>query len=245
MLKKLEQQSTRWSIFVTTIDFVVATTVAIVGIGGLFVIQDKVAIAGLILSIAIAHITTIRPFLRKPRLKMFIDEIRCSAPTLYDDTASWFIRFGIMNYGLTVAKSCVGRIVSVWTEQGEQLKKFDPLPLFWARQDNTHTGFNPVNIQGHGDIEYLDIAQIKKRDITPLALRVAFTLSLTKGDKDSPSPGPEPILRAGTYYIQIAVYAEETNISPRWFEITCFEKISECDGPAPCQIKEKRPKFVR
>jgi len=244
MLKKLEKQSRRWSVFVTFIDFVII--VLIVGLGGVFIIHDTVGTVSLILSIAIAHITTIRPLLRKPRLKMFIDEIRCSAPTLEGDTASWFIRFGIMNFGLTAAKACVGRIISVWTESGEQLEKFDPLTLFWARQDNTHTGFSPVDIQGYGDVEYLDIAQIKKRDSVPLEWRVVLKppMSLTKGDTDSASPGSEPVLRAGTYYIQIAIYAEEANIPARWFEITCSEKVSECGGPIPCDIKEKRPKFV-
>lgn len=245
MLKKLEKQSTRWSFVVNAIDIIVA--IALISISGLFMIQDKdiVATAGLIISIAIAHITTIRPFFRKPQLKMFIDEIRCSPPTLQGDTASWFIRLGIMNYGLSMAKDCVGRIVGVWTEQGEQLKKFDPLTLFWARQDIKHTGFSPVNIQGYGDIEYLDIAQIKKSESTPLALRMAYSLSLTKGEDDSYSPGSEAMLRPGTYYIQVAIYADEANISPRWFEITCSEKIPECDEPPPCQIKEKQPKFTR
>jgi len=250
MLKKLEQKSTRWSFVVNAIDIIVV--IALVSIGSLFMIRDKdivtkdiVAIASLIISIAIAYITTIRPFFRKPRLEMFIDEIRCSAPILQGDTASWFIRFGIMNCGLTMAKGCIGRIVGVWTEQGEQLKKFDPLTLFWARQDIKHTGFSPVNIQGYGDVEYLDIAQIKKSESTPLALRMAYSLSLTKGVDDSHSPGSEAMLRAGTHYIKVAIYADEANISPRWFEITCSENVPECDGSAPCQIKEKRPKFAR
>ncbi len=176
---------------------------------------------------------------------MFRDEIRCSAPTDKNDTASWFVRLGIINCGLTEAKACIGRIVGVWTEQGEQLKKYDPLTLFWARQDATRTGFIRVNIQGYGDIEYLDVAQIKKSDSTPLRLRLVLPLGLTKGDNESLSPGSEPVFRAGTFYIQVAVYSDESNIPPCWFKITCSKEVSECGGSIPCQIKKEQPKFVK
>jgi hypothetical protein len=78
-----------------------------------------------------------------------------------------------------------------------------------------------------------------------LVLRMALTLALTKGDDDSPSPGSEPALRAGTYYVQVAVYADDANIPPRWFKITCSEAVSECAEPIPCHIKEERPKFAK
>lgn len=78
-----------------------------------------------------------------------------------------------------------------------------------------------------------------------LVLRMALTLALTKGDDDSPSPGSEPALRAGTYYVQVAVYADDANIPPRWFKITCSEAVSECAEPIPCHIKEERPRFAK
>lgn len=236
-----------WLFFVTAVDVLIALAIVAFGIGGIIGTQDKAAIIGLVLSIAVAHITTVRPFLRKPRLKLFIDEARCSAPTVQGDTPSWFVRLGVMNYGLTMAKGCVGRIIGVWTDRGERIKKFDPLTLYWSRQDSSHTGFNPVDIQGHGDIEYLDIAQIKKHDLTPLSLRVALRppMTLSKGDDSSPSPGVNPALRPGTYYIQIAVYAEETSVSPSWFEIACSEKVVECGEPAPYHFKISAPPFPK
>ena len=235
-----------WSFLVTSVDVVILLTIATLGLG-IFVAQDQVAFIGLILSIATAHFTTIRPFLRKPRLKLVVDEIRCSAPTLQGDTASWFIRLGIMNYGLTMAKSCVGRAIGIWTEQGERLKKFDPLTLYWSRQDSSHTGFSPVDIQGYGDIEYLDIAQVKKHDSTPLTLRIVLVppMTLSKGEDDTPSPVVEPSLQAGIYYVQVAIYAEEVGIRPTWFEITCSENVPGCGEPSPCHIKEKKPKFAK
>jgi hypothetical protein len=246
MFKDFQQEANRWARFVNIIDAIIAVTLIIIGIGGFFVIQDKFAFIGLVVSISIAYITTLRPNLRKARLKMFIDDTRCSPPTLPNDTASWFIRLGIINCGLSSANECVGRIVSVWTEHGERLEKFDPLTLYWARQDKDHTGFKPVTIQGYGDIEYLDIAQIKKDGTNPpLLLRTAFELSLVKGKDDSPSPGSAPWLHAGIYYIQVAVYADNANIPPRCFEIVCSENIPECGGDEPYSIQEMRPKFLR
>jgi len=240
MLKNIKIKANRWRMFVIGLDFIVAIIIIILSICGF---QDKVAIISLILSIMIAYLATIRPYLRKAVLRTFIDEIRCSAPTMEDDTASWFIRIGVINYGMTAAKACVGRIVGVWTEKGEYLKKFDPLTLFWARQDQGHTGFNPVDIQGYGDIEYLDVAQIKKSSSTPLLLRIALNLPLPMGDDRSSSPGSEPVLRSGTYYIQVAIFANDSNIPPHWFKISCSDDIPECDGPIPCSIINERPKF--
>lgn len=232
-----------WPFFVASADVLILLVIVAIGIGA----QDTAAITGLVLSIATAYITTIRPLLRKPRLNLFIDEVRCSIPTLQGDTASWFIRLGVMNYGLTTAKGCVGRIIGIWTEQGEQIKKFDPLTLFWTRQDGRHTGFSPVDIQGYGDIEYLDIAQVKKHDLTPMGLRVVLRppMTLSKGEANSPSPGVEPALRAGSYFIRIAIYAENANVDPSWFEIACSEKVEECGEPSPCIIKVKKPRFTK
>lgn len=235
-----------WTFLVNTIDALVMLLVVSIG-ATIFLVQDKVAFIGLVLSIAIAHITTIRPFLRKPRLRLIVDDIRCSAPTEQGDTASWFIRLAIQNYGLAIARNCTGRILSVWAEKGDQLKKFDPLTLYWSRQDANHTGFSPVDIQGYGDIEYLDLGQVKKHDSTPLRLRVVLRppMTLSKGEDDSPSPGIEPALRAGIYYVRVAIYADEANIRPTWLEIACSEEVSECDKSSPCHIKEKRPGFAK
>lgn len=246
MNKQLQQKVRTWSRLVKGIDITVSIVIVVIGIGGSFCYDDKLAIVSLVLSIAVAYLTTARPLLRKPRLELFIDDIRCSAPTLPEDTASWFMRLGIVNYGLTSAADCVGRIVGVWTDQGEQVEKFDPLTLYWSRQDSTHTGFEPIEIQGHGDVQYLDVGQVKQNNLTPLTLRIVLKppMTLSRGEDDSPSPGTNPSLRAGTYYIQVAIYADEANVHPTWLEISCLENISECGGQIPCSIQKRKPSFA-
>ena len=248
MPKKLERRVRGWSLLVSGVSIVIFLLV--IGIVGWSVCtrQDLIAAIGLSLSVVVAYVATIKPFLEKPRLCLFIDDVRCSPPTIQNDTASWFIRLGIVNYGLTPAKDCVGRVFEVWTAQGEQLMKFDPLTIFWVRQDKDHTGFSPVIIQGSGDFEYLDIAQVKKQDTLPLELRVVIPppMTLTKRPDDYPSPGDKPFLKGGIYYLKIGIHAADANIKPSWFEITCPGVVPDscCEKP-PCQIQKKTPRFAR
>jgi hypothetical protein len=221
-----------------------------VAVWGICTNQNGIQIISLIVSITVAYIVPIRSFLEKPRLELCLDRPRCSSPHSEDDTESWFIRLKIRNYGLTSAKNCVGRVFEVWRHQGEQkgqqIEKFDPLTLFWARQDNEHTGFTPANIQGRGDYEYLDIAQIKKWNSTPLKLRVVIPhpMTLTKWPSHSPSPGTEPVLKAGTYYLKIGVYAENASLKPTWFKVSCSETVPPCGKDPPYQIEKEKPSFA-
>jgi hypothetical protein len=228
----------------------VGVVVFVIGLvfGGLLTDPDNIiAFFGLALSILVAYVGPLRQWLEKPRLVLFLDRPRCSPAYSEDDTDSWLIRLGIMNYGLTPARNCVGRVSEVWNHHGEQIDKFDPLTLFWTRQDNEHTGFTPANIQSRGDYEYLDIAQIKKRNSTPLKLRALIPppMTLTKWSSDSPSPGIEPVLKAGTYYLKIGVYAENANLNPTWFKVTCSETVPPCGKEPPYQIEKEKPSFVR
>ncbi len=249
MPRRLKRKIRCWNCFVAIIGYVGVPFLVIgVVVVSIYTRQDLIAALGLALSIAVAYFAAIRPLLRKPCLDLFIDKVRCSRPTEQNDTASWFIRLGVVNYGLTPAKDCVGRVIEVWTEQGEQLMKFDPLTLFWARQDKDHTGFNPVTIQGSGDFEYLDVAQVKKKNSPPIELRVAIPqpMTLTRGDDDSPSPGPDPVLKGGTYYLLIGVHAVDASIRCSWFEITCTETVpASCGDIQPCSIRQKTPQFAR
>jgi len=248
MPKKLEGWVHWWSLLVSGVSIVVVPMLVIgVVVWSVCTRQDLMAAISLSLSVAVAYVATIKPFLEKPRLRLFIDDVRCSPPIEPDDTASWFIRLGIVNYGLTPAKDCVGRVFEVWTAQGERLMKFDPLTLFWTRQDNKNTGFSPIILQG-GDFEYLDIAQVKKKDTTPLELRVVIPppMTLTRRPDNHPSPGIEAVLKGGTYYLLIGVQSADASIRRCWFEIACPELVPGfgCEEP-PCQIQKKTPRFAR
>ncbi len=209
--------------------------------------QDPVAVFSLAVATLVAYLASIRPFLERPRLVLYIDKVRCSPPVIQSDIPSWFIRLKIGNYGMTPAKDCVGRLFGVWPDRGKRLKKFDPLTLFWARQDKC-TGFSPVIIQGGDDFEYLDIAQVKNKGTAPLELRVVIPspMTLTNWPEDCPSPGTDPVLQKGTYYLLIGVQAANARIKPSWFELACTGMVPDsCDEQPPCQIQEKKPRFAR
>lgn len=248
MSRELERWIRGWPLFVWGVSIVVVPLFVIgVVVWSVCTRQDSIAAIGLSLSVVVAHVATIRPFLEKPRLRLFIDDVRCYPATMQNDTASWFIRLGIANYGLRPARDCVGRVFEVWTAQGERLMKFDPLTLFWARQDNEHTRFSPVTIQGGGDFEYLDVAQVK-RGATPLKLRVVMPppMTLTRWPDNDPSPGIEAVLRSGTYYLLIGIQAADASIRRLWFEIVCSEAVPDsCCDNVPCQIQKKTPRFAR
>ena len=191
--------------------------------------KDKMSLliawTGLLLSMVTAYVTIFRPFLRKPRLAVFFDK-QWSPPLEPNDSGSWFYRLRIENYGLTRAKACVGKLIGVWTEQGCRIRKFDPLPLFWARQgkvkvdDREDTTFRPIDIQGAGDFDFLDLIQVKEGSLI-LRVMVPPPTTLVKYPADSASPGTEPILVPGTYYVRIGVYADNVSVSPILVKINC------------------------
>jgi len=249
MPKEARQKTDRWSRFVSIIRRVVVPLV-VIGAVACSACTGGGPIAGIALavSIAVAYVASIEPLLKKPRLALFKVDVRCSPPDALDDMASWFLRVGIVNYGLTPATDCVGRLLEVRTAEGEQLMKFDPLTLFWARQDKNGGGFSPVVIQGGGDFEYLDIAQVKKSNTAPVELRVVIppAMTLTKCPDDHPSPGTGPVLKGGTYYLLIGVHADDAYVKPSWFEISCDVVVPDsCDEKTPCQIRQREPGFAR
>lgn len=248
MSTQLMRSTQRWSLFV---NFIIRAGVALLAINafvwGMRSRSDFVSASALALSIVVGYVGTIRPLLRKPRLALFIDDrVPCSPPVTVNDTPSWFLRVGVVNCGLTPARDCVGRLLEVRTAESERLPKFDPLTLYWARQDNDHTGFSPVVIQGGGDFEYLDVAQVKK-GTTPVELRVVIAppMTLSNWPSDYPSPGINPVLKAGTYCVLISVHAADAYVNPSWFEITCDAPVpGSCDEPPPCRIRQAEPDFA-
>lgn len=223
-------------------------------------VKDKnsllIGMVGLMISIPTVYATTVRPLLRKPRLESGDDVDPQWSEPRPDDTGSWFYRLKIENYGLTTAKGCFGRLIDVWTAEREQIRKFDPLNLFWARQSRRKedkgsgreiSTFQPLDIGGFRDFNFLDVAKVKGQELT-LRVEVPPPGRLTRGADDSPSPGKEPILRLpGTYYIRIGVYAEDAHISLKWFEIACSEIEQPLSSEkSPCEITEvKRPRWAK
>jgi len=227
----------------TLADSILAALLLAIGATAVLSNRDPLALASLAVSLTVAYVATIRPSVKRPRLLVTLDDIRCSPPTLRAHSPSWFVRLRVTNHGLTVAKGCIGRLLGVWTEQAINLEKFDPLTLYWARYDS-HTGYKSVDIQAQGDFEYLDVLQAKAGNSTPLFLRVVIPdpMTLPRGPEESASPGIAPTLRPGKYYFKLGAFSENANPALQWLEIDCKGDFPEsCADRAPCSVQLVRP----
>lgn len=153
---------------------------------------------------------------------------------------SWFIRLRIENTGRTVATNCFGRLLMVLDQEGQHLKRYDSLDLYWTRQDRPDN-YRPLDIYGLGDFAYLDIAQVKEAE-NALILRGVIPdrhrLVIPSGHIGKPEH-----LLPGIYYMQIAVYADNASIEPTWFRVEWKDDYSV--KPSPCSIKVETPILSR
>lgn len=202
------------------------------------------------LALSLAYLTTIRPRLMKPDVLLWAESRPPWSPNniVDNDQGSWYLRIVVANCGLVPARNCVGRLIGVWQKQGVSVKKFDPMNLYWPRQ-TTPSNYHAVNIQGHGDFEYLDVAKITKYlqdPPPPLYLRVVIDSRLATFPQDDPSPGHEPWLKAGSYFILVGLYSDEVSIGKCWFKIGCsnIEQHHNDSNSAPCFIMKENPRWA-
>ncbi len=246
MPEKLQRRVIVWELFVKSFDILFMILFMIVLVFA-FAYQsvlgrDYLGSLGLTLSVLVAYLTILRPFLRKPMLLPLIEENPIPSVSNLGQAPSWFCRLRILNYGFSPARNCVGRLTEIWIKKGERLIKFDPLTLYWARQDMLHTGYHPITIQGRRDFEYLDVAQCPPASqISVLRVVLPKGMALPWMPDDSPSPDTSPGLRPGTYYFRIGIYADDANFGPTWFEITFYDQPG--DNVPRFQIKQKEPHF--
>jgi len=227
-------------------DALLVVLVVALGIMPLVSDWDPLPTFTLALSITVAYLATIRPFLMRPRLRLALDQIRCSAPTVSGDSPSWFIRLRVTNRGLSSAKDCAGRLLGVRTYNGLRLLKFDPLTLYWARQDH-HTGHNPLQIHPQGDLDFLDIIQVKSGN-APMAIRAVIPepMTLSRGEDHSPSPGTDAALKPAKYYLQVAVFSENAGPASCWLEVDCIPTLPpDCTDSIPCSVRFRAPRLGR
>lgn len=174
----------------------------------------------------------------EPRLE-FSTNIDYSPPTPAEVKAgwqrSWFIRLRIENSGESPARNCFGRLLKASDKAGKQLTRFDSLDLYWTRQDRPEN-YTRIDVRENGDFAYLDIAQIKEAE-NILSLRVLIPdehrLVVTHESIQNPEN-----LSPGTYYLCIAVYADNASIDPTWFKIN-WEADYSIDPP--CSIESEAP----
>jgi len=167
----------------------------------------------------------------------FSTDIEFSPPTPAEkqagDKRSWFIRLRIENTGGTVVANCFGRLLKILDKEGQHLKRFDSLDLYWTRQDRPDN-YQPLDIHESGDFTYLDIAQVKEAEnalIPRVVIPERHRLVSPPGYIGEPEHLPP-----GIYYMQIAVYADNASIEPTWFEVEWKDDYSI--EPYPCNIKK-------
>lgn len=100
--------------------------------------------------------------MKRPILYTKIEKTSVFSKSQQDEIpSSFFHRIAIINDGLVPAENCFVKLIEVRNINGERIKKFDPLPLYWTHQ-NKNTEFRPVTIFGRGDFAFLDILQEKE-----------------------------------------------------------------------------------
>jgi hypothetical protein len=151
---------------------------------------------------------------------------------------SWFIRLCIKNEGQLPAKNCLGRLIEVRRGDGTPIKRFDPLNLYWARQDKPDN-FKSVDIQGDNDHFFLDLAQVKE-DKQILSLRVVIPKGqILIAEEGYPT---DPDLPPGTYFLLVGIYSEGASIKPTWFKV---EWENDFTIDQPCNIWVEDPPKIR
>ncbi len=192
-----------------------------------------ISIFSLLISGTSIYMTALRPILKAPKLEIW-EEVQRSEPTKGEKgqgwETSWFIRLKVINKGQLPAKKCVGRLIEVRNEDKSPIKRFDPLHLYWARQDKIDN-FQPLDIQTKGDFLFLDLIQFKEHEnefsmrvVIPSGQRLITELNLPE----------KPDLPVGTYFVRIAVYGENTYIEPTWYKLSVQ---SENTDESPCHIE--------
>lgn len=230
-LSALRERSLWWRVCITTVDFIL--------IGGIFVLiwrlsEDPIAGAASGLAILTGYLTLLRPRLAKPILMLFENVQRSGSDQAGE--GSWFIRVGVGNYGVTPAENCVGRLIEVWTKEGEWIDRFDPFDLLWARQSEGES--TPVTIRDRGDFCFLDIAHVKESREPLLSFRIDLPPGQALVRDEEHSPGGGPVLRGGIYSIRVGVYADGSNVDSAWFEIDCSQPVTAASPPKIKQIEE-------
>lgn len=194
-------------------------------------------ISALAISLLSFYLTIIRPLCRKPKLCMIPEyKIRCSKSPNASVPDSWFVRFAITNTGAKPAHNCVVKLLQVRDDQMKHINKFDPLYLCWARQDK----IDPITIQSNGDFNFADLAQIRKKENETkniISLRVSLHDALEQGQPIN-SPGSDPILLPGTYYLLIAAYSDESFVKPTWYKLKVCPDFRDCSQDTPIELFE-------
>lgn len=164
-----------------------------------------VGLAAVVTSWISLYFSIIRQALRKPAIRL---ETNAGTITLDPkEGQKTYLRLKVTNFGQSIAKNCVGRLLEVYDEDNKNIQ-YDPLYFFWARQNDEDVGFHPVNIYP-GDAHFLDVIRIGHKDQN-------FKFRVSTLGQPLPSGKYLPMK---SYIVKIAVYADDMEPFQAWYQI--------------------------
>jgi hypothetical protein len=115
---------------------------------------------------------------------------------------SYWIRLRINNLGISAAKDCRGKLVSIYNANGQDLLNFDPTQLHWVTTSWQDPPFKDIDLD-HLDHDYLDVLMTQQGDTKAYIAGDQFPLWT--------NCQPRGILRSldpGKYILRITIYGD-------------------------------------
>jgi hypothetical protein len=164
----------------------------------------------------LAIVKSAYPYFSKPKL----EAVPCSNTSGKDV----YLQIKVTNSGQRPATNCVGRLLEIRNEKGEELEGFSQTELYWEYQNqNQEAKFKPITIYPNGFEKNLDVAGYFLTDKGNGDRRIG--LRTFTGEQPT-SYGSYQVGRIypnqgnQTYYARIALYADENVVTePVWYEL--------------------------
>ncbi len=173
-----------------------------------------------ILALSGFYLGVVDPLLRRPRLELSLEHLApLQTASLAPETRPALPRLKIANYGQSAARLCVGRLLELWSGDGQPVAGFSPQTLCWSHQRDPRD-HSPVTIQGFGDCYYLDLAVYdQERDA------LVFRYTSESAASESAMVVPEIV------FLRLGIYADGVRHTPTWWKITAQGQVIPSDPP--------------
>lgn len=138
--------------------------------------------------------------------------------SLLTDTATraayeaYWIRLRVKNTGKSVAKNCIGKLVKIIDEDGQEVKNFDPTQLHWVETDWQDKPFRNVNLI-RDDHQYLDtlVTQDGADEVYLTGNQFRWTIYMKRGIINS--------LPIGKYILVITIYGDDVEPETKYLSL--------------------------
>jgi len=181
-----------------------------------------IAIAlGAFSTLAVVFVTVylqfIKPYRRQPRFKIEFDMGKpCCRKTAVDvkldnertyTTQAYWLRIRVWNFGKSVAKRCIGKLVAVMDKDGNLIDQYDPVTLKWVGTDENAVPLWPIDLNPE-EYEYLDVLSTRY-DVKSHAY--IMTDRMRRGIPKSLPPG--------SYILHITIYGDGVSPESKYFSV--------------------------